>query len=54
MIASVFITISVLFDMGVWYFVKNLVVFDDVKVVDETHLEILPTKEKNNDNVTRE
>lgn len=35
--------------MGVWYFVKNLVVFDDVKV-DETYLEILPKKEKNNDN----
>lgn len=29
MIAAIFITISVLFDIGVWYFVKNLKVFDE-------------------------
>lgn len=34
LIASVFITISVLFDVGVWYFVKDLVVFDDEKADD--------------------
>lgn len=38
-IASVFITISVLFDMGVWYFVKNLIVFDDEKADDSNAIE---------------
>lgn len=38
-IASVFITISVLFDIGVWYFVKNLIVFDDEKADDKNAID---------------
>lgn len=40
MIASVFISISVLFDMGVWYFVKNLIVFDDEKANDRNDVDL--------------
>lgn len=44
MIASILITISVLFDIGVWYFVKNLKVFDDEYVHSKNEVGLNTTK----------
>lgn len=53
-IASIFIFIGIIFDIGVWYFVKDLKIFDDNELNNEFSLKILKRKKTHSNSLTDE
>lgn len=51
-IASAFVTVGVLFDAGVWFYVKDLKIFDEKTKTKEIEIVALDKKQQENDEKT--